>query len=242
VIVIVRLVLKHAFERAVARAAGKRTPGEVASLQTRLSVLLQVIVAFLVVILVWQVLWIFPATHKLGNALLASSAVLAVLAGLAFSVPLGNLGAGILLALTQPVRIGDRVSVSDVTGEVEEIALIHTVLLADDDRRIFIPNTQMVSSVVVNRTIKDPRRLVTVRVPVALGAPVDRARAVVLDAAGSVEEPLEDMSVQLADVTEGTAWLTFSAFAPPGTDVVALGGELREQAVTALAREQLLPI
>jgi small-conductance mechanosensitive channel len=240
-IVLVRSTLKHALDRYVAHAAERRPPGEVAGLQTRLSVLLRVIVAALAAILAWQVLSVFPETHKLGTALLASSAVLAVFAGLAFSVPLGNLGAGVMLAFTQPVRLGDRVSVNDVTGEVEQIALIHTVLLTDDDRRIYIPNSQMVSSIVVNRTIKDPRRLVTVKLPIALGAPVDRARASVLDAIGAVEQPIEDVSLLLADVSEGISWLTLSAFAPPGTNVAALGGELRERAITALAREQLLP-
>ena len=61
-------------------------------------------------------------------------------------------------------------------------------------------------------------------------------------AIGTVEPPIEDVSLLLADVTEGTAWLTLSAFAPPGTNVAALGGELRERAIAALAREQLLPV
>ena len=57
----------------------------------------------------WSVLSIFPQTEEIARALLASSAVLAVVAGLALSTPLGNLGAGVLVAFTQPVRIGDRV-------------------------------------------------------------------------------------------------------------------------------------
>ena len=62
-----------------------------------------------------------------------------------------------------------------------------------------------------------------------------------LEAIATAEQPIEDVSVLLADVTEGTAWLALSAFAPPGTNVAVLGSELRERAVAALAGEQLLP-
>ena len=75
----------------------------------------------------WSVLSIFPQTEEIARALLASSAVLAVVAGLALSTPLGNLGAGVLVAFTQPVRIGDRVTINDQTGFVEQINMIYTV-------------------------------------------------------------------------------------------------------------------
>ena len=64
---------------------------------------------------------IFPATQEIARAFLASSAVLAVIAGLALTTPLGNLGSGVLLAFTQPVRLGDRITVDDHTGIVDEI-------------------------------------------------------------------------------------------------------------------------
>jgi small-conductance mechanosensitive channel len=241
VILLVRVVLIRAVNRYLQRAEARRPAGEVASMRTRLTVLRRVLVAALSAIVAWQVLSIFPTTEKLGTALLASSAVLALFAGLAFSVPLGNLGAGLLLGFTQPVRLGDRVIVGEAAGEVEQINLIYTVLITDEDRRIFIPNTQMVSGIVINRTIADPRRLASVRVPVALGIPIDRARSAVQEAAAAAHPNLEDVSVLLNEVTEGTVWLSLSAFAPPGTNVTALNSALREQALAALAREDLLP-
>jgi len=63
----------------------------------------------------------------------------------------------------------------------------------------------------------------------------------VTDAVRAVERPLEDVSVRLADVEERTAWLQLAAFAPRGTDVVALASELRERSVAALVREELIP-
>ena len=241
-LLVLRAVLRNVFRRYEARAAGRRSPDDVARLRTRLSVLQRAVVAILAAILAWNVLDIFPTTQELADALLASGAVLAVLIGLAFTAPLGNLGAGIMLAFAQPVRLGDRVTVGEITGEVEEITLVHTILLTDDDRRVFIPNSQMIGSVVVNRTIKDPRRTVSVRVPIRLGVSVEQARSAVLDAVRAVERPpLEDVSVRMTEVEERTAWLQLAAFAPRGTDVVALAGELRELSVAALAREELIP-
>ncbi len=240
-ILIVRFVLIRTFERYVARAATRKDPGEVASLRTRLSVLRRVIVAALAAIVAWQTLSVFPSTEKLGTALLASSAVVALFAGLAFSVPLGNLGAGLLLGFTQPVRLGDRVSIGETVGQVEQINLIHTVLIADDDRRVFIPNTQMVTAIVVNRTIADPRRMVSIRLPVALDAPLEQARAAMLEATKGAAPELEDVSVLVVDVTEKTAWFTVSGFVPRGADVGALASELRARAVAALGKDGLLP-
>ncbi len=58
----------------------------------------------------------FPRPQQVASAFLASSAVLAVIAGLALTTPLGNLGSGVLLAFTQPVRLGDRITVERPHG------------------------------------------------------------------------------------------------------------------------------
>ena len=108
--------------------------------------------------------------------------MLALFAGLAFSTPLSNLGSGLLVSFTQPLRLGDRITVGGETGFVEEMALIYTTLVTDDARRIFVPNTQLTTSMIVNRTIKDPRRAVTARFPVSIETPIPEARAALLAA------------------------------------------------------------
>jgi small conductance mechanosensitive channel len=242
IVLIVRWVVKHALDRYLKRAEERRSPDEVASLRTRLTVLLRAGVVFFTLIIIWQVLSIYDQTEQLAKAVLASGAVVALFVGLAFSTPLSNLGAGILLAFTQPVRIGDRVTVGEATGTAEQITMIHTVLVSDDDRRMYIPNSQMVSSVVVNRSVVDPRRSVTVELPIAMTASLERAKSAMLDAArhAAGADQLE-LDVRLGTVGEKTAWLTLTALAPRGTNVAALGAELRERALEALAREQLLP-
>jgi small-conductance mechanosensitive channel len=242
VLVGLRIVLGVVFDRAVRRAAVRKPPDYVARLRTRLTVLRRVILAFVLVVVLWSVLEIFPATEQFARALLASSAFLALVIGVAFSVPLGNIGAGILLSLSQPARIGDRITVGDVTGTVEEITLIHTIVRTDQGLTAFVPNSQMITSAVVNRSLEDPRRLVTVRLPVANTAPVEDARRLLLRVVGELEEAeLEDASVSVVDVGEKTTWLSVSGYAPRPTAVDRVAAELRERALRAMAAEGLLP-
>ena len=214
-LVVLRVVLGWAFDRYVKRVAARKPADYVARLRTRLVVLRRVILAFVFVVVLWSVLEIFPTTEQIARTLLASGAFIALVLGVAFSVPLGNIGAGILLSLSQPVRIGDRITVGDVTGTAEEITLIHTIVRTDQGLTAFVPNSQMTNSTVVNRTLDDPRRLVTVRLPVAITAPVEDARRVLLRTIGELSEPeLEDASVSVIDVGEKTTWLALTGYAP----------------------------
>ena len=241
IIVVVRLLLSKAFDRYEKRLA-ETDPAVAARRRTTFAFLLRVVVAIVVIIGVWSVLSIFPATQQVASAFLASSAVLALIAGLALTTPLGNLGSGVLLAFTQPVRLGDRITVQDFTGIVDEISLSYTALTTDEGRHIFVPNTTMVSTILVNRSVGDPRRLVTVDLPVRLGIPLAEARRIAMEAATSVPQG-DDLAiyVQIGDVQESTAWLHVVAYAPFGADVSQVASDIREHAVTALGSADLLP-
>jgi small conductance mechanosensitive channel len=93
-----------------------------------------------------------------ASAFLASSAVLALVAGIALTTPLGNLGSGLLLAFTQPMRLGDRITVGDHTGVVANISLSYTTLATDEGPLVFVPNQMMVSSMLVNRSAGEKPR------------------------------------------------------------------------------------
>jgi small-conductance mechanosensitive channel len=241
-LIVLRFALGALFDRYVRRAAARKPPDYVAKLRTRLVVLRRVILAFVVVVVLWSVLEVFPATEHLARTLLASGAFLALLLGVAFSVPLGNIGAGVLLSISQPVRIGDRITVGEVTGTAEEITLIHTIVKTDQGLTAFVPNSQMITSTVVNRSLADPRRLVSVRLPVAIKAPVERAREVLLRVVADVgEAELEDATIAVVDVAERTTWLSVTGYAPRPTAVDRVASELRERALQALAAEELLP-
>jgi small-conductance mechanosensitive channel len=242
VIVTLRLMMSAAFKGYLARMGERRSASELAGLRTRFVILRRLVTVILVAIVGWGVLEAFPATNALARSLLASTAVITIFVGIAFAGPLSNLGAGVLLGWSQSVRLGDRVTVEDVTGTAIEISLMQTVLITDDGRRVFVPNSQMVSSIITNRSIDDPRRVVSVQVPIAVTTPVAEARKALLAAVEGFEGSSErDVRVLVTDVTEKTAWLSLSVRLPPESDVTSVTAELRERALGALGREQLLP-
>ena len=242
VVVVLRILLSTAYDRYERRLA-ETDPTVAARRRTTFAFLLRVAVAIVVIIGTWSVLSIFPATQQVASAFLGSAAVLAVIAGLALTTPLGNLGSGVLLAFTQPVRLGDRITVQDHTGIVDEISLSYTALATDEGRRIFVPNTTMVSTILVNRSVDDPRQLVTVDLPVRLGASLSEARRITQEAASTVPQGDElAIYVQVGEVTERTAWLHVVAYAPFGADVSHVASEIREQTVAVLASADLLPV
>ena len=239
-VVILKMALNAVFGRYERRLA-ERDPSVAARRRTTFRFLVRVIVALVALIGIWSVFSIFPATQEVARAFLASGAVLALVAGLALTTPLGNLGSGVLLAFTQPIRLGDRITVDDHTGVVDDITLSYTALATDEGRRIFVPNTKMVSTTIVNRSVADPRRLITVELPVRLDAPLEEARRVMKEAAARVPGgELLELDARIGTVTESTAWLTVDAYAPFSADTSRIASDIREHALAALAEAGLL--
>src|SRR5215216_251935 len=90
--------------------------------------------------------------ERLTTGILASSAVLGLVIGLAARQVLANPLAGILLAITQPIRIGDMVTIAEETGRVDDLSLSYTYIDTADGRLVIVPNEQVIASVVVNRS------------------------------------------------------------------------------------------
>ena len=241
----VNFALGFALDRYEERLA-KREGRVAARRRTRLAVLRRAVIVFLVLIGAWSVLSIFPATAGAAKAFLASSAALALILGLALTAPLGNLGSGILLALTQPVRLGDRITVDmdrgqRHTGAVEKISLAYTTLITDEGRKIFVPNLTMVKNVIINHSRGDRRRAVSMRLPVAIDAVLDDACRIALESARSVDERDLELDVHVTEVTETAIWLEIAGFAPAHADVARIATEIRTRALAGLAKKELLP-
>jgi small-conductance mechanosensitive channel len=241
VVLVVRTALRFAFSRFERRLA-ERDPAVAARRRTTFSFLVRVVVALVGLVGVWSVLSVFPATQEVARAFLASSAVLALIAGLALTTPLGNLGSGLLLAFTQPVRLGDRISIGEHTGVVETISLSYTSLVTDEGRHVFVPNQTMVSTVLINRSVGDPRKIITIRFPVDIRKSIDDACRVALEAAHSTQRgELLTLNVEVAEVTEKTVWIEVVGFAPAHGNVSGLATAIRKNGLEALGDAKLLP-
>jgi small conductance mechanosensitive channel len=124
---------------------------------------------------------------------------------LGFQGTLGNLAAGVVLLVFRPFKVGDVISVSGVSGSVDEIDLFCTHVDTADGRRIIVPNAQIASSTVENVT-HHARRKAEVRVAVPRLVPAEKVHQALLAAAATVENRLLTAvpEVTLADYTDVT--------------------------------------
>src|SRR4051812_49333813 len=193
------LVIAEIVDRALSRRGQKLTVavagGELSPVvTTRLRLVRRLIFATIVVIGIGLAAAQIPSISKLATGILASSAVLGLVVGFAARQTLANGIAGILLAITQPIRIGDLVTFEDKTGEVEDVKLTYTYIRLDDGRRLVVPNERLAQSSIENHTILDPQ--VQVEVSVWLPPDADLERAIEL-----IEDPEQGVSATVAETT-----------------------------------------
>jgi small conductance mechanosensitive channel len=200
----------------------KPVPPEV---ETRYRVLRRAITTIIIAVGLFSALLVIPQVRAVAGGLLASTAVLGVIIGLASQQTLGNFIAGLLIATTQPVRIGDRVTYADESGVVEEIGLTYTFIRTADERRLVVPNSKLASDTIVNASIRSHETFAEVSVPVPLSADLD----------GAVDALREDLGDERhADVylssLDGTATVTVRAVASDQVAAERLERELRLRA------------
>ena len=112
---------------------------------TRYRVIRRTLFVTIVFVGVFSALLVIPQVRAVAGAILASSAVLALVIGFASQRMIGNVVAGIMIAFTQPLRLGDEVEVGGARGVVEEIGLNYTWLRTPDDDQIVVPNERLAS-------------------------------------------------------------------------------------------------
>ena len=153
--------------------------------ETRYRVLRRAVSVTIIAVGLFSALLVIPQVRAVAGGLLASTAILGVIIGLASQQTLGNFIAGLLIATTQPVRIGDRVSYAGETGVVEEIGLTYTFIRMVDRRRLVVPNSKLASDPIVNASIRSRETFAEVSVPVPLavdlGAALDALREDIAD-------------------------------------------------------------
>ncbi len=204
------------------RMSRKRLGPETA---TRYRVLRRTLAAAIVTIGVLSALLVIPQVRAVAGGLLASSAIIGLIIGFASQRTLANVAAGLLIAFTQPLRLGDRIRVGDVEGTVEEIRLTYTFIRADDDTRLVIPNEKLASDTIKNSTIvgREQRAEITLQVP--LSSDLDGVLDLLHGETAAEREP--EVFVSSLD---GSATITVRALAPDAVSAERLERELRLRA------------
>jgi small-conductance mechanosensitive channel len=125
------------------------------STKTRLRFLRRLVILVVFLVLVAIALAQFTELKRLAAGILASTAVLAAIVGFAAQHTIGNMVAGVQLAISQPIKIGDRISFEEVTGRVTDITLSYTYVNPGDGTSVVIPNQMLVDGIVHNLSTED---------------------------------------------------------------------------------------
>lgn len=146
-------------------------------MHTQISVLEKVALTIIVILTLAFLLMTIPGVRQVGVSLLASAGIAGIVIGLAAQKSIGNLLAGIQLAITQPIRLDDVVIVEGEWGRVEEITLTYVVVRIWDLRRLVVPVTYFLEKPFQNWTREGSAILGSVFLHTDYTVPVDAVRA-----------------------------------------------------------------
>jgi len=225
VLIVVHRTLNKTLLKRAARLTGGRQLSPV--LDTRLRFVRRSVDAVIIVIGLSAALSQFAALDKLAGTILASGAIAAAIVGFAARQTLANAVAGLLLAITQPLRIGDVVTFERETGTVQHVRLTYTWLRMRNNARLIIPNERLAGGILRNDSIAGS--MVAVEVSLWIGHDDDETAAL-----AALAEALPQATVRVAEVTpEGTRLLLQGAPVPVATRAAA-ESELRAAGLRAV--------
>jgi small conductance mechanosensitive channel len=125
------------------------------STKTRLRFVRRLILATIFVVVAMIALSQFTDLKRLATGVLASTAVIGLVVGFAAQHSIGNLVAGVQIAVSQPFRIGDRITFEEKEGRVTDITLSYTYIDPGDGTHFVIPNQLLVEGIVHNHSTED---------------------------------------------------------------------------------------
>ena len=199
---------------------------------TRLRFVRRLLYALIVLIGIAIALSGFDGVSNLARGLLASGAIAAAVIGFAARQVLANFVAGIMLAITQPIRVGDWVTFEGHYGVVEDVHLNFTILKTATHQRIVIPNEKLAAGILKNDTLVVDVVSPDVSIWVPPEADVEAAIAA-----------LADETQQEVTVAEAVPWgtrLSVGSDPLPPPDRAPKEAELRRQCLARLRKEGLL--
>jgi small conductance mechanosensitive channel len=180
---VVRAVLARAVRRGDSERGAAEAVGRTAALLVTLGALIYALIALGV---------------RLGP-LLGALGIGGIAIAFASQTILSNFLASVILQIRRPCRRGEQVTVSDVSGTVEEINFRTVVVRTYEGERVFVPSAKVLNEPIVNHT-RLGRRRTTLDVGVSYDADLDDARRVLLDAVrraeGVLPEPAPDVWVE----------------------------------------------
>jgi len=205
---------------------------------TQVRVLLRVAEVIIVLVTIGFALMTFNEVREFGVTLFASAGVAGIVAGLAARPVMSNFLAGVQIAISQPIRIGDAVIVEGEWGTVEEITFSYVVLKLWDLRRLVVPISYFIEKQFQNWTRTGSELVGAVMLYVDHTTPVDTVRKKLTEiVAQSKLWNGKVASLQVTDCKETTVELRALVSADNAGAVSDLRAEVREKLIDFLQRE-----
>ena len=155
---------------------------------TQTRVLSRIVMGLIALVGAAAMLMTFPGARQIGTSLLASAGLVGLVAGIAARPVLGNLLAGVQIALSQPIRLDDVLVVEGEWGRVEEITGTYVVVRLWDERRLVVPLEHFISKPFQNWTRTSSRIIGTVFIWVDYALPIEPLRAELVRLCESAKE------------------------------------------------------
>jgi small-conductance mechanosensitive channel len=205
---------------------------------TQVRVLRHVLDTLIVIVTVGVALMTFETVRQYGVSLFASAGVAGLVAGLAARPMLSNVIAGIQIATTQPIRLGDEVLVESQWGQVEEITTTYVVLNLWDLRQLIVPVSYFIEKPFENWTRDSSKLVGAVALHLDYTVPIDRLRAKAIEIVkASPHWDGDTASLQVTDAKETSLELKVFASARSSGALNDLRNEIREKMIAFLQQE-----
>jgi small-conductance mechanosensitive channel len=205
---------------------------------TQVRVLVRALDTIIVLVTLGFALMTFDAVRQYGVSLFASAGVAGVVFGLAAQPVLSNLIAGVQLAVTQPIRLEDAVTVQNEYGWIEEITATYVVIRLGDQRRLIVPLNYFIQQPFYNWTRQATPTIGTVVLYLDYAAPIDIIRK---KAAELVEQTKQDnakvTSVQVTNASVQAIEVRIVVNSDSATTTGNVSAELREKLIAFLQQE-----
>jgi small-conductance mechanosensitive channel len=213
-------------------------------IHTQAQVIERIVVVLIAVVTFAAMLMTFPSVRQLGTSMLASAGLAGLVAGIAARSTLSSLIAGLQVAVTQPIRIGDSVVVEGEWGWIEKITTTYVVVRIWDLRRLILPLTYFIEKPFQNWTHTSSDLLGTVMLYADYTLPVEEVRQELHRILVSTE--MWDgrvWALQVTDLTDQAIQIRALMSAPNASKAFDLRCHVRENLIKFLQEQypQCLP-
>ena len=198
---------------------------------TQVRIIRKILIFVIAVVALSAILMSFERFRRLGTGILASAGVAGIILGFAAQRTLGNLFAGIQIALTQPLRLDDVVIVENEWGRIEEITLTYVVVRIWDLRRLILPISYFIEKPFQNWTRISADLIGSVYLYVDYTVPVQEIREEFLRILRNSAWDGKVSALQVTDTTERAMQLRAIMSAPDSSSAWDLRCEVREKLI-----------